>query len=103
MRVTFWMNASGSQKTDLNSVLPSPSAGSRTTSSKQFLRGTLILPDRDWDDWKKKKKKRGKKKTHRRQRKELGVMERWHFQLYFTDGTNTSAVPFVGHKGRLGR
>lgn len=63
MRVTFWMKASGSQKTDLNSVLPSPSADSRTISSKQFLQGTLILPDRDWDDWKKKRKK-GKKKTN---------------------------------------
>lgn len=69
MGVKFWMKASRSQKTDLNSVLRSSKADSRTTSSKQFLRGTLILSDRDCKDWKKKKK--GKKnKPHRRQRKE---------------------------------
>lgn len=64
MRVTFWMKASGSQKTDLNSGLPSPSADSRTISSKQFLRGTLILSDRDWGDWKKRKKEKKKQTNH---------------------------------------
>lgn len=59
MRVTFWMKASSSQKTDLNSVLPSPKADSRTTSSKQFLRGTLILPEIGMTG---KKEKKGKKK-----------------------------------------